>query len=76
MAHLTRNHVTTVVARHRLTTLASNQAALANVIFTTGFESSQGYALGQLQGQHGWSGSTAPIVENTTVYDGACGSSI
>jgi hypothetical protein len=43
----------------------------AAVIFQTGFEPSEGYALGQLAGQNGWFSSTAPTVESTVVFAGS-----
>jgi hypothetical protein len=44
----------------------------AGTIFQTGFESSEvpAYSTGQLSGQNGWSGTTAAVVENSTVFSG------
>lgn len=43
----------------------------AAVIFSTGFESSEGYALGQLAGQNGWYNNARPVVQNSSVFDGS-----
>ena len=42
----------------------------ATTIFSTGFEP-PAYTTGQVSGQDGWSGSTTPVVENTTVFAGS-----
>jgi len=44
--------------------------ALAGNIYSTGFEPTT-YSTGTLSGQNGWTGSTAPVVENSTVYAGS-----
>jgi len=46
--------------------LAHSQAFLS-----TGFESSEGYSRGQLAGQQGWTGTTAAVVEASTVFAGS-----
>jgi len=56
-----------------LTALSLTPRADAGIIFQTGFESSEAlpYSIGQLSGQNGWSGSTFPVVENSTVFSGS-----
>ena len=60
----------TYCARFALAGLLSLAPALATVIFSTGFEPPT-YTTGQLAGQNGWSMSTVPVVENTTVFAGS-----
>ncbi len=56
-----------------LTMLFMTPVAQAGTIFQTGFESSEvpGYSTGQLSGSNGWTGTTAAVVENSTVFSGS-----
>ena len=53
-----------------LASLLITQEARAGVIFQTGFETPK-YSVGQLAGQDGWYGSTAPVVQTSTVFSGS-----
>jgi hypothetical protein len=55
-----------------LTMLCLTPVCHAGVIFQTGFESSgvPSYSTGQLSGTNGWAGTTAAVVENSTVFSG------
>ena len=55
-----------------LTTLCLTPVSHAATIFQTGFESSEvpSYSTGQLSGENGWAGTTAAVVENSTVFSG------
>jgi hypothetical protein len=61
-----------VVGIVTLTSLTLAPCSRASNIFQTGFEASgvPAYATGQLSGQNGWGGTTAAIVENSTVFSG------
>ncbi len=53
--------------------LAATLAPLANgqVYLSTGFEASEGYSTGPLAGQNGWIGTSAAVVETSTVFAGS-----
>ncbi len=55
-----------------LTMLCLTPLSQAGTIFQTGFESSEvpSYSTGQLSGNNGWAGTTAAVVENSTVFSG------
>jgi hypothetical protein len=55
-----------------LTMLCLTPVSHAGTIFQTGFESSEvpSYPTGQLTGDNGWVGTTAAVVENSTVLSG------
>jgi hypothetical protein len=55
-----------------LTMLCLTPVSHAGTILQTGFESSEvpSYSTGQISGTNGWSGTTAAVVENSTVFSG------
>jgi hypothetical protein len=50
--------------------LGSARPACADIIYQTGFEPPT-YHLGTMEGQDGWSFSTVPVVQNSTVLSGS-----